>query len=361
MTTYYHSKYAKRRKKKSRFHRIIMYLLVFLIILALGVAYWMYRVIFYPNVWIEEGERVSVYIPDGTDFEDVKVILYSQGLIINRRNFEWLAREKKYPELIKAGHYIIRQGMSNNELVNMLRAGEQEPVDVIFNNINTKEDLAARISSQLEFDSLQLINLLNDSTFLSQYDFQPENIKVMFIPNTYEFYWTTDPKGFMDRMYIEHKAFWNDRRKALADSIGMSIHEIVTLASIVEKETNKNDEKDIIAGVYINRLKRGWLLQADPTLIYAWGDFGIKRVLNIHKQIDSPYNTYKNAGLPPGPICIPSISSIDAVLHYDRNDYLYFCAKEDLSGYHSFSKSHTQHIKNARKYQEALNELKIYK
>ncbi|MDZ7740315.1 MAG: endolytic transglycosylase MltG [Bacteroidota bacterium] len=338
-----------------------MYLLIFLIIAALGAGYIMYRVIFYPNVWIEDAEQTSVFIPTSADFDDVKVILYSQGLIINRRNFEWLAHEKKYPELIKPGHYIIRQGMNNNELINMLRAGEQVPVDVIFNNINTKGELAEQIGGQLEFDSTDLIRRLNDSAYLSRYDFDPGNIKTMFIPNTYEFYWTTSPEGFLDRMYSEYKAFWNEERRALADSIDMSIHDVVTLASIVEKETNKKDEKDVIAGVYINRLKKGWLLQADPTLIYAWEDFGIKRVLNVHKEIDSPYNTYKHGGLPPGPICIPSISSIDAVLNYDRNDYLFFCARADLSGYHSFSKSHSQHIRNAREYQEALNKMKIYK
>jgi peptidoglycan lytic transglycosylase G len=360
MPSYYYRNYS-RKKKKSKFHRFVIYTLVLLLFAAIGIGYLMYKVIYCPNVWINDGEKISIYIPDSANFEQVSTILYSNGLIVNRKNFEWLSRKKHYPELIKPGHYIILNGMTNDELVNMLRAGEQIPINVIFNNINTKEQLAKRIAKQLELDSLSLITLMNDSLYLKQFGFTPDDIKIMFIPNTYEFYWATGAKAFMNRMYKEYKNFWDKERIALTDSIGMSINEVVTLASIVQKETNKNDEKPIIAGAYKNRLRRGWRLQADPTLVFALGDFNIKRVLNIHKEIDSPYNTYKYGGLPPGPICIPSISSIDAVLNYDRNDYLFFCAKEDMSGYHNFAKTNSQHSLNARKYQQALNKLKIYK
>jgi UPF0755 protein len=189
----------------------------------------------------------------------------------------------------------------------------------------------------------------------------PENISIIFIPDTYEFYWNTSAKGFVTRMHEEYLRFWNANRTGKAEELEMTIPEIVTLASIVEKETNKNDEKPMIAGVYINRLDKGWRLQADPTLIYALNDYNIKRVLNIHKEFDSPFNTYKHGGLPPSPICIPSISSIEAVLNNQNEGYLFFCAKDDLSGYHVFARSNTQHNKNARKYQKALDKMRIYK
>jgi len=184
---------------------------------------------------------------------------------------------------------------------------------------------------------------------------------MLFIPNTYHIFWDISAEQFLERMNSEYQRFWNDKRKSLCDSLNMTIAEVVTLASIVEKETAKNDEKPIIAGVYINRLKKNWYMQADPTLIFAHSDYNIKRVLNKHKSIDSPYNTYTNKGLPPGPICLPSISSIDAVLNYDKHKYFYFCAKDDLSGYHSFAKSNSQHNQNARKYRKALDNLNIRK
>lgn len=358
----YHPKYAgKKRRKRSKLHKIIIYTLVLLIIASLVVGYLLYRVIYYPNVWLNEEENVSVNIPTGANFEDVKTILYSKGIIINRKNFEWLAKKKNYPQTIKPGRYLIIEGMSNDELINMLRSGQQKPVKVIFNNINTKAQLAGRISHQLEADSTMIHDFLCDSTYLAMYDLTPEIATMIFIPNTYEFYWNTDANAFIDRMHIEFEKFWTEERKQLADSIGMSIQQVITLASIIEKETNKNDEKPIIAGVYMNRIKKGWLLQADPTLIFAIGDYNIRRVLDEHKNIESRYNTYKYGGLPPGPICIPSISSIDAVLYYDDNDYFYFCAKEDLSGYHSFAKTHRQHTRNARRYQEALNQQRIFR
>lgn len=358
---YYHPKYAKgRRRKKTKLQKFILYTLFLLIVAALVIGFILYRIIFKPNVWLNEKEKISIFIPTGSDFDSVKTILYSDGIIINRNNFEWLASKKDYPGNIKPGHYIIEEDMNNDHLLNMLMKGEQTPVKVIFNNITTKKQLAQRISAQIEADSTSIIELLKDSTYISKFNLQPENIKTIFIPNTYEFYWNTTAKEFIKRMYTEYEKFWNEERKSKADSLGMPRSEIITLASIVEKETKKNDEKPVIAGVYLNRLEKGWRLQADPTLVYALGDFRIKRVLHTHKEIDSPYNTYKYGGLPPGPICIPSISSIESVLNYDDNDYLYFCARDDLSGYHSFSKTHRQHINNARKYQNALNKMKIY-
>jgi UPF0755 protein len=244
--------------------------------------------------------------------------------------------------------------MSNDKLINMLRLGEQFPVNVVFNNIRLKTEFAKKISLQLEADSAGIMQVLNDSSYQAGLGLDTETALTLFIPNTYEFFWNTDAMQFMERMRRENRIFWDGEREQKAEGIGMSKAEVVILASIVEKETNKNDEKATIAGVYLNRLKRGWLLQADPTLVYASGDFGLTRVLNVHKNIDSPYNTYKYGGLPPGPICIPSIASIDAVLNAEDHEYLFFCAKDDLSGYHVFARSITQHNRNARKYRRAI-------
>ena len=251
--------------------------------------------------------------------------------------------------------------MNNNELINLLRSGNQTPVKVIFNNVREIDQLAGKIGSQIEADSAAISETIYSAAFREQTGLDSAKIKSIFLPNTYEFYWNTSADEYVDRMLEENDKFWNDTRKSKAAVIDLSRDEVVTLASIVEKETNKNDEKPALAGVYLNRIQHGWRLQADPTVVYAIGDFNIKRVLNVHKQIDSPYNTYLHLGLPPGPICIPSISSIDAVLNYDNNDYFFFCAKDDLSGYHVFAKTNAQHRKNARKYQEALDEMRIYK
>jgi UPF0755 protein len=352
---YYHTKYGTRRKKKRPvWVKILFWFLFLMIIASLITAYYLYQFIYASNVWTPDGEETSIYIPSNSEYDDVKQILYSQGLILNRTSFEWLSERKKYPGLIKAGHYRIRDGMSNDELINMLRLGEQVPVKVIFNNIRTREQFAKRIGEQLEADSASFISLLNDSAYMEKFGVGTETALTIFIPNTYEFYWNTDAKQFVERMYREYMSFWEGDRDKKAEELGMNRQEVVILASIVEKETNKNDEKATISGVYVNRLNRNWLLQADPTLVYASGDFGIKRVLNVHKEIDSPYNTYKYPGLPPGPICIPSISSIDAVLNTEDHEYLFFCARDDLSGYHVFARSISQHNRNARKYRRAI-------
>lgn len=356
---YYHTKYGLPRKKKpSPWRKIIFIFLILLILASLVVGYLLYKVVYKSNVWTSGQDSYSVYIPTDANFDEVKTILYGHGLIIDRGGFEWLAIKKKYPDLIKPGHFVIRDGMNNDELINMLRLGEQKPVDVTFNNIRTKEQLAKRISEQIEADSSSLMNIMNDTLYLSTTGLTTETALTLIIPNTYEFFWNTSAMQFMDRMKREFDTFWDGERTNKANNIGLSRAEAVILASIVEKETNKNDEKAAIAGVYMNRLDKNWLLQADPTLVYASGDFGLKRVLNVHKEIDSPYNTYMYPGLPPGPICIPSIASIDAVLNYEEHEYLFFCAKDDLSGYHAFARSITQHNRNARRYHRALDNKK---
>ncbi|GAB4322049.1 MAG: endolytic transglycosylase MltG [Bacteroidales bacterium] len=357
---YYHSRYGGRtRRKKSRAGRIFKIFLLILILAALAIGYQLWVIVMKPNTWTGDREAVEIRIPSGSEYDDVLKILYSNGLIIHRKNFEWLAEKKKYPGHVKPGRYMISQGMSNNELINMLRSGSQEPVRVTFNNIRTKEELAQKIAAQIEADSASIIRLLNDSSYLKVFGFTPENVLALFIPNTYEFYWTTTASQFIDRMLVEYKKFWDADRLAKAEEIGLTPIEVSILASIVDKETNKTDEMPTIAGVYLNRLRYGWRLQADPTVVFAWGDFSIHRVLNIHKQIDSPYNTYKYYGLPPGPICIPSIAAVDAVLNREKHNYLFFCAKDDFSGYHVFASTHEEHTINANRYRRALDKLKI--
>jgi len=359
--TYYHTRFGVAQKKKKPFLKYLIWFIILLLLISSAAAYFLFQIVYKPNVWTADGKGVSIFIPTGSNFDNVKQILFEKGLIIHRNNFIWWAQKKKYPELIKPGHYLIENNITNDELIRLLRSGNQTPVDVIFNNIRDIYQLAGVISKQIEADSASIVNELVNGNELSSMQLTPETVSTIFIPNTYEFYWNTGAKGFVQRMYEEYLGFWNPSRTQKAKELEMTIPEVVTLASIVEKESNKNSEKPMIAGVYVNRLKKGWRLQADPTIIYALNDYNIKRVLTVHTEYDSPYNTYKYGGLPPGPICIPSISSIDAVLENQNDGYLYFCAKDDLSGYHVFARSNAQHNRNARKYQKALNKMKIYK
>ena len=274
---------------------------------------------------------------------------------------ELLAERKKYNNNVKPGRYRILARMNNNEFINLLRSGIQEPVQITFNNIRTKEQLVSRISGKIEADSLSLLELLNKNDFLKKkYGLREENILTLFIPNSYQFFWNTSAEEFLDRMAKEYKAFWTPEKKSKARSIGLSQTEVSILASIVQAEQSRyNEEKPVIAGLYINRLRKGMPLQSDPTLIYAIGDYTITKVLNEFKEIDSPYNTYKYTGLPPGPICLPEISSLDAVLNFNKNDYLYMCAKDDFSCKHNFAKSLFQHNIFAQKFRQALNRNKI--
>jgi len=359
--TYYHTKFGTVQKKKKPFLKYFIWFILVLLIAASAAAYLLFQIVYKPNVWTPDGKNVSVYIPTKSNFNDVKQLLFEKGLIVHRNNFIWWAERKKYPELIKPGHYVIKNNISNDELVGLLRSGNQVPISVIFNNIRDVYQLAGVVSKQIEADSVSIINEIISAQTLSSTDLTIETISTIFIPNTYEFYWNTNAVGFVERMYEEYTGFWNVDRTTKADNLGMTISEVVTLASIVEKETNRVSEKPMIAGVYINRLNNNWRLQADPTLIYALNDYTIKRVLTVHTEFDSPYNTYIYGGLPPGPICIPSISSINAVLNNTNDGYFYFCAKDDMSGYHVFARSNAQHNRNARKYRNALNKMKIYK
>ena len=344
----------KTRKKRIRF--VVILVLDILLVFALAYGYWLYRMVMSPNVQTLVGKEEAIYIPTGSDYNQVMTILDEANVIINKKSFQWVAQKKKYPNNIRPGRYVVSNGMSNNELINMLRGGLQSPTNVTFNNIRDVDMLAGRISAQIEADSASISELLHNQEYINQLGFNDYTIPALFLPNTYEFYWTTDAEGFVARMFQEYNKFWTDERKQQAAAKDLTPVQVSTLASIVNKETNMTMEMPRIAGVYINRLKNNWLLQADPTLIFAWNDYTIKRVLDRHKQIESPYNTYKYIGLPPGPICIPSVEAIKAVLDAEDHHYFYFCARDDFSGYHSFAKTLSEHNYNAAKYQQALNQ-----
>ncbi len=334
------------------------------VIIALAVftynAFKVYDKIYGPNVKLPEKETVYLYIPTGATLDTVKNILYDSGYIENRESFEWVAEKMNYKNHVHPGRYLVEDKTSNKKLITMLRAGMQEPVELVFNNIRYKDEFASVISKQIEADSARLHQLLNNQEHLNNLGFDKNTIMCMFLPNTYELYWDTPAEAFLERMHVEYQKFWTKRRRSKAEKAGLSIIEVGILASIVDEETKIEEEKPKIAGVYINRLNKRMRLQADPTIRYLLGN-KVKRVLKRHLEIDSPYNTYRNYGLPPGPIRIPSINAIEAVLNYDNHDYLFFCAKEDFSGYHRFAKTLSEHNKNARLYQRALNKNRIWR
>ena len=350
---------AKKSPKLSRWKKIAVSFLGITVISGVWLGMTFYRQIFSPNVQGIAGRESFLMIPTGAEFPQVMRLLQEQNLLLNSASFQWVAERMGYTGRIKPGRYRIKAGMSNKELIRLLRSGKQEPVQVTFNNIRTIAELCGIVGSYLEADSFSLCNLLTNPAFLKKNGFTQETIPVIFIPNTYEFYWNTSAEQFFDRMKKEYDKFWTPARLALAKEIGLTPVQVSVLASIVEKETTRNDEKPVIAGVYMNRYKKGWKLEADPTLVFALGDFTVRRVLNEHKTIDSPYNTYLHEGLPPGPICMPSLSSIQAVLKYSRHSYLFFCARDDFSGYHAFARDYATHLINARRFQKELNRRNI--
>lgn len=333
-------------------------LVISVTVILTGTLY--YRHIFnIPNIYVSEG-KTTLNIPENQwDVQEVIDALNGKAEIKDLRSLKKAASLLDY-EKVHSGHYIITDRMSNKELVNMLRRGLQTPVRVTLHNLRTKTELAASLSQQLMPDSASILSLLNDSAFLSGYGLNADNALTLFIPDKYEFFWNTDASGIFERMQKEYKRFWTEERLAKAEAIPLTPVQVSILASIVEEETNSYREYPVVAGLYINRLKRGMLLQADPTVKFAVGDFSLRRVLNVHLQTDSPYNTYRYAGLPPGPIRIPSGRAIDAVLNYTKHNYLYMVAKETLNGEHNFATNLREHTNNAIRYQQALNRLRIY-
>jgi UPF0755 protein len=348
--------------KKSKimlYPRIGKFIIIFFSIafIVVGVrAYQLYQYIFRENV----KKEYILLIPEEVTYKQITDSLVVNDVLISHKAFKWVAKKKNYPTAVKSGRYLFQKGMNTNQIVNMLRGGLQEPVDVTFSNIRFKEDLAGRVSKYIEADSLSILNLFYDEKKIKDYGFTPATFRAMFIPNTYEFYWTTTAEEFANRMKTEYERFWNEDRRKKAEEIGLTPVEVITLASIVQAETAKNEELKRIAGLYINRLKRGQLLQADPTVRYAVGDFALRRILNSHLDTESPYNTYKYAGLPPGPIGFPETAVIDAVLDFEKHNFIYMCAKEDFSGFHYFAVTLEEHNRNAAKYRAALNANQIF-
>jgi len=334
---------------------IIIFALAF--ILTGARAYQLYHYIFDANVLSD----YVLLIDKNTSYDALVAKLEKDQVLSNIKAFNWVSKKKDYKENVRPGRYELKANLNTNALVNKLRSGAQDPVDVVFNNVRLKEELAGKVSKYIWADSLSVLNLFSDKQHIDSLGFTIETYRTMFIPNTYEMYWTTSADEFARRMHREYNRFWNEERKQKAVDMNLSLSEVSILASIVQQETIKDDELSRVAGLYVNRLKKGMFLQADPTVKYAVGDFSIKRVLNKHLKTDSPYNTYKYAGLPPGPICFPSIKTIDAVLNYEHHNYLYMCAKEDFSGRHSFAATLAQHNRNAARYRDALNKNGIFK
>ena len=319
-----------------------------------------YNTLFKSNVKVN-GDAYYLYVPTGASLKTLQDSLRSAKAIIDE---DCLLRAVELTdfEQPKPGRYKLTSGMSNRTLLRMLKTGNQSPVRLTLSgNIRTNDKLASIVSRYIEPDSTQLLSYFNNNDNLEEYGVNASTLLGICILNTYEFYWNTTPEEFVARMYKECDRFWNEERENKRKQTPWSRLEVMTIASIVAEETVKTDEMPRVAGVYINRLKKGWKLEADPTLKYAVSDFTIRRVLNKHKEVDSPYNTYKYEGLPPGPICIPSTAAIDAVLNAEQHDYMFFCAKADFSGYHAFAKTLTQHNRNAAEYQKALNKMNIYR
>lgn len=335
----------------------VIFLVLVLVLIGLGMwGYQKYKDFFLPNVPSSLSTGI-VLIPTGSVLDDVIYTLDTAGLLLDNQSFIQVAGRMNYIDnKVKPGRYKIEPSWSNVDLIRLLRSGKQEPVQVVINVGRLLEDVAGKVAGFLEPDSAAFMQIFSDQSYLDSIGYSSETLMSLFIPNTYQFFWNTDPGGFMERMIKEHKAFWSkNNRLEKAAALAMKPAEVYTLASIVEKESNRSAERPTIAGVYLNRLKIGMLLQADPTLIFATRDFTATRVLNYHKEVESPYNTYKYAGLPPGPISMASIESIDAVLNFENHDYLYFCAKPDGSGFHSFAKSLAQHNQNAARYRASLS------
>ncbi len=325
------------------------------------VTFYLYQVTQTANLQVDK-EATYLYIPSGAVYATVMDSLKKNNIIQDELSFSFLAKLLKYQERVKAGRYRIEKNMGNLAAIRLLRAGLQEPVKVTFTNVRLKEELPGKICKNLEADSTTFAAMIDDPEFVKKWGFDTVSITTMFLPNTYEFYWNTSAEQVLERFHKEYKKFWTEERKQKAKAIGFSPVKVSVLASIIEAETNQNDEKRRMAGTYINRLtaeETNRRLQADPTLKFALKNFGIKRILNVHKEVNSPYNTYKYPGLPPGPINLPSVASIDAVLNYEKNDYLYFCAREDFSGHHTFAITYADHLANARLYQAALDKRNI--
>ena len=330
-------------------------LIFFLVISVLGISFsfYAYQMVYTPNILVDQDDRLLL-VKEGNTFKDVQDELHDGEFVQDLISFSFLAKLMNYDEQIKPGRYMLKRNMSNLRAIQLLKSGAQEPVRITFNNVRLVPELAEKITRNLGMTPQEFEAAVVQFAMTNSYGLNKENILAMFIPNTYQVYYNIVPEALVKRMYQEYENFWTDERKAKAKKIGLTPTEVSILASIVQAESVRPDEAPTIAGLYMNRLKQGIPLQADPTLVFAVGDFTLKRILNVHKEIDSPYNTYKYAGLPPGPINMPEINSLEAVLDFKPSDYLYMCAKEDFSGRHNFTSDYKEHMNNAIRYQKAL-------
>lgn len=329
---------------------------MFFILAGIG-GYFAYQYFFKSNVYLDGKKSKIVYIKSGSSYEEMLEELYEQNTVVNHESFEWMARRMQLNENFKPGRYRVMANMTNRELINLIKYGKQEKVKLTFNAADRSNgQLIEKISDKLEIDKSELETFFDDEAMINERTgLNKETIRTLFIPGTYELEWTTHLDDLIALMQKEYKKVWTEERKSKAKKLNLTQSEVSVLASIVQCESGIKSEQTKIAGVYLNRIKKEMPLQADPTLIYAVGDFTIKRVRNGDKEINSPYNTYRYRGLPPGPICLPYVKSIDAVLDYSKHNYLFFCAKPDLSGYSDFSCTYDQHQKFAAAYQKEMD------
>lgn len=346
----------QQKSSDGTFKKFIIALVVIIVLSLAGTGVFYYLRYFGPNV---SDKQEYLYIHTGAGFDEVYKTIRDQGIVNDTTAFVKAAHDMNYTTRVKPGKYRLTAGMSNRNFINMLKAGNQEPVKLAIHNIRLKAQFAGFLAKKLEPDSVSFLRLLDSASFVEKYGFTTENVYTMFIPNSYESYWNTTPDKFFTKMYANYQKFWTAERKAKADALNLTPAQVSVLASIVDSEALHDDEMPAIAGLYLNRLKKGMKLQADPTVIFAVNDFTIKRVLGRDLMKDSPYNTYMYAGLPPGPIMMPSVNAINSVLDFKPSSYIYMCAKEDFSGYHNFADNEAQHRINAHKFQQALNDRNI--
>lgn len=333
-----------------------MAFIVLLLVVAIGVAgYKYYNRIFLGNLTVSS---YDLKIPTGSNFDDVVAILERDHVLKDGKAFQWLAKKLDYPTSVRPGRYVLKGNMTNKDIVLLLRSGRQTPVKLVLNKFRLKADLCGFVSHNLEIDSAQLFALLDSNPVVDSFGLTHESSLALIMPNTYEFYWNTSPEKFIEKMGKEYRKFWTAERVDTAKERGLTPPQAMVLASIVEEETNNKTERPRIAGVYLNRMNKNMKLQADPTLKFAVQDFGLKRITGI-TTFESPYNTYLNTGLPPGPICTPSNNAIESVLNAESHKYLYFCAKYG-SQEHNFSETYAQHQQYAREYHRELNHNNIY-
>lgn len=343
---------------KSKFLKKILRRFIFVGVLAAGTLIVAYNA-FYGSA-IDKNQAFFVYdtVEYGDFVADVKKNIDSS---LKSYAFDFYAAHLNLETRLKVGHYTIKEGQSVVSLVRMFVLGEQTPINLVVGEARTLPQLAGKLSKQIMADSTSLLSTLRNSELKAKFGYKRDSIIAMFIPNTYQVYWTISPEQLLERMSREYKAFWNEGRMSKLTATKLTKYQAMTLASIVYEETKNRGEMPKIAGVYINRLRKNMPLQACPTIKYAMGDFALTRILHKHLRYDSPFNTYRNQGLPPAPICIPSIAAIDAVLNYDKNNYLYFCAKPEFDGTHNFARTLREHNANSKKYNEAYKRLKRQK